>query len=379
MSWTRIVKIFAVIAAVAAPAAAYEIGSGIPVPKRYWNLHETFTTIAGECVRPNGGVPSDCSSRFAEVKGRARRRQARPENIDSYASRWPDDPMRLLDGAWRAKAGYGLQFKACKNAFKGGASENASIDQAGLLCSSHFGQLQFLHAQSRPQDREENTSKDHRDPAITRRNILAWARFAYRAATDPTFRDRNYCQAVAEIQEARVETALRFADVDRCRDRTVNGKEGPVRYLEWRVGTLFGQRCKYLWVESFCWDQTEPFDDETARYGARGAILHLIQDSYSQSHAARLPVGEGGPEPLGPFTARVVCLPPLAYYDYSQQNKRHEDADVRPRLHSSCNDPASRTVDDVITASAVALYYLDNPDLGRFETYLATRVFPPAP
>lgn len=372
---TRILAVAIVVAAM--PAAAYEIGSGIPIPKQYWNLHETFTTVADECVRNSDGVPQNCAYRFANAIDRARQRQADPENIDSYASRWSDDPMRLLDGSWGAKFGYGRQFKACKNAFPAGSHGDVAIDEAGLLCSSHFGRLQFLHAQSRPQDRREDMPEHHRDPAITRRNILAWARFAYRAATELTYRSGSYCDSVAAIQEEGVRTALTFAGPARCRDRTVSGKGRPVRYLGWRVGTLFGQRCTYPWTESFCWDQTELVDDETARYGARGALLHLIQDSYSQSHAARLGVGERDPGPSGEFSARVVCTAPVAYYDYGQQNKRHGDADVRPTLHPSCNDPA-RAVDDVITASAVAIYYLDNLNLSAFETYLATRVFPPA-
>ncbi len=382
MSWFhRATIVAAVLVMSAVPGATYEIGSGIPT-KEYHDLHETFTSVAAECLANAGTLESlSCASRFDDVIARTRQQRPEPGNNDSYASRWSDDPTRLLDGNLIYQAGFGWQFSRCKDAL----AQGPAIDDVGLLCSSHYGRLQFLHAQARPEDRPSGSPEDYRDPAITRSNILAWARFAYRAATEREFRSSNYCGSVAVLEHEGLRTALGFSNAALCEDRVMTGKGVSIRYRAWTVGTLFGLDCQAVLKEGPCWNHIEAYDDERARYGARGAILHLIQDSFSQSHVARVPDDEALPEALGPFVARVVCRAPTQYYDYSQQTKQtHGRSDVRPRrtrnhprrgLHASCLDDR-RPVDDIITASATALHYLDNPDPIAFHNYLATRVFP---
>lgn len=387
MAWVAKTKILVLALVVAAvPATAYKIGSSVPL-KRFPDLHESITEIAGKC-RVGEERPANCLSRFNDALGRVRWRQRNNRNNDSYASRWPDDPTRMLDSNIIIKAGWGLQFEHCAKAIRRGRT----IDRAGFMCSSHFGQLQFLHAQSRPEDRTEDSPENHRDPAITRSIILAWARFAYRAATDPSFRAQDYCGTVNDLEHESLRTALRFSSDRLCNDRASAGRRPSGRYRAWRVGTFFGLRCPGL--RSFlkewpCLDRAGYYDDARAELGARGAILHLIQDSYSQSHVARTPEGEPVPPPRGDpvrndFSPRVVCRAPRAYHDYEQQNQRtdedprkdpHGVADYAPELHESCNDPL-REVDDIITASAVAIYYLDRPDAEAFNTYLANCVFP---
>jgi hypothetical protein len=342
-----------------------QIGSSVP-GKKAWNLHETFTAIARDCVtaaRPN--LPRNCVQLFPQIRERTRQEQDQ-SNVEAYSARWPDDPTRMLDGS-RGKIRFGLQFlRECRDALERGPA----IDRVGLLCSSHFGRLQFLHAQASAEDRN--------DPARTRDRILAWAMFAYRAATDPSFRRTNYCDAVAAWPDANLRTSLSFSDRTFCTDRP--------RFPAWTVGTMFGLRCSSL-LSDTCRLQTGEEGEARAEQGARGAVLHVIQDSFSQSHVARVPRGRLASGPRGPFEARVVCRPPVYFFDYLIQNlptpndlgqmpdEPHAVADQRPVLDDSCSEPNHAT-DDVLTATAVALYYLDRPDPARFRAYLETRVFP---
>lgn len=77
--------------------------------------------------------------------------------------RWPDDPQRKLEGK-RATVNFGAAFKAVSYCMNGG------VHEAGLLCASHFGDLQFLHSMA-------STSSETTE--VTRSKILDWARFSY--------------------------------------------------------------------------------------------------------------------------------------------------------------------------------------------------------
>jgi hypothetical protein len=361
--------------AVAVPAAAYQIGSG-SIAKKGFDLHETFTALARTCLSAGLAQGVGCTSLFPEVSQKSMQMKAKASNSEPYASRWPDDPTRMLDRD-PSKIRFGAQlFDDCESALGGGG---AAIDQAGLLCSSHYGRLQFMHAQATANDQ---------NPADTRRKMLAWAMFAYRAATDPSFRSTGYCQAVAATADAGLKAALTLGDQSLCEDRRVKILGlFPKRYNGWKVGTLFALHCPNPLQEKACWERTGDYGDETARMAARGALLHLIQDSFSQAHAVRVNPGERAPGPRGPFEAKIVCRAPTLFYDYIVQNRPmpddrgqtvddpHAAADFPPTLDGSCLVPKPE-VDDIITASAMVLHYVDHPDARAFETYMRTRVFP---
>lgn len=365
------------IAAATAPAAAYQIGSHVPT-REYYNLHETFTSVARQCLGATGNPPADCSSRFGAVAQTMAKRQGTPANTDEYASRWPDDPTRMLD-LDPTKARFGiLLWSDCKTALNNGPA----IDDVGLLCSSHYGRLQFMHAQAIPADGGL--------PETTRANILAWAMFAYRAATDRQFRAKSYCKAVAEdVSLLSLREALSFSDRTFC-DRRRKSLLGLIPfgwYEGWKVGTFFALQCRNPVQERVCWERTGDYGDKTARMAARGALLHLIQDSFSQSHVARVPHGEAVPGARGPFAPRVVCERPSAFYDYRAQNlgtpddrgqtpsDPHAVADFPPAIHPNCLHP-QRKVDDILTATATVLHFLHHHDAAAFEDYLKKRVFP---
>lgn len=274
----------------------------------------------------------------------------------------------------------GLHFlTGCSRAFGSGRA----IDQVGLLCSSHYGRLQFMHAQATLEDREHD--------GATRQNIIAWADFAFKAATDAQFRGQNYCAAVDALRaldQRGLRVALSFSNESLCQQRSRRFRGGRIgTYRPWTVRTLFALHCPNPAQELACWERSGDYGDESARFAAIGALLHLVQDSYSQSHVARVPEGESMPPANGPFRPRVVCRAPSAYYDYQEQNlplrnaegrtgsDAHKAADFRPALDPSCR-MADRKVDDIITASAAVLYYVRRGDAAGFRRYLETRVFP---
>ena len=88
-----------------------------------------------------------------------------------------------------------------------------------------------------------------------------------------------------------------------------------------------------------------------------GALLHMVQDSFSQSHVARGPEGSRG------YEARIRCLPAERFYNFNGEDGRGQDghsaADQLPDYDTESCNAAIRTVDDPITASARLLWMLD--------------------
>jgi len=382
MLYNRAWRIFVAAIFVATPAGAYQIGSHSRLAPLY-DLHESFTAAARRCLGAGDRRPEDCSALVEQASRASTKHQATPANTEEYASRWADDPTRMLDRPF-SQIRIGAQLATdCRRAL----GSDRSIDLVGLLCSGHYGRLQFIHAQAR--------SEDGRNMAITRRNILAWADFAYLAATGERFRSTPFCDALplATPDGRGLREALSFSDESFCTRRRVRVFGVSVRrYEPWTVRTLFALQCSNPILERRCSERIDAYGDETARIAAIGALLHLVQDSYSQSHVARVPEGERTAGPRGPFLPGVVCRAPSAYYDYQEQNLHepndnqeivddpHGAADLPPRLHESCKDPL-RQVDDLVTASAAVLFFTRPgraPDPQGFRRYLESCVFPDA-
>lgn len=338
---------------------SYEIGSG-SVVKTTFDVHETLTALAMQCRDAQAGPTFDCRSYADKIAGTTQPRNRIAEekgelNDLPYTVRWPDDPTRMLDQT-SSKILFGAKMHdACSREVSG----DARVDQAGLACSSHYGRLSFFHAMQVPQWPQADNER-------TRRLITQWADFAFRAATDKAFRDTDYCTAVAAAGPD-LKTEMTFSDEKWC-DQKRGGKQ-------WKVRTLFALHCK-SWVDTNrCWERINDFGDATAVAAAKGAILHLIQDSYSQAHVWR-PTAEGWPaREKGPFAPIIACAPAKQFYRYSEQDGlMHDSADRAPQLDKSCFEPG-HVIDDAITASATALYWLDKGDREAFAKYLGEHVF----
>lgn len=234
------------------------------------------------------------------------------------------------------------------------------------MCNSHYGALQVFHAMRSARDEEA---------AQTHRRILAWALFAYEVATGAVDTDQPYCATIRTRRMA-ISDDLAPSGFAGCEARRVNGRA----QVAWTVGTLFAQQCSDPIFPSNCRRYTGAEGRRFAQEAALGAVLHLVQDSYSQSHAIRGPALSGGH-----YEARVDCHWPTGYIYYDKTSKVHHiDADTPPRLDAGCGPQPppreSAQADDVITASArVVRYARSGASSEALKAYLETRVFGPEP
>lgn len=328
------------------PTTAYDI---------IWpRLHEAFTLAAVECQQAAARLnttPTDCRA----YRGRV----AQLSNIQWALTnlqrevRWPDDPRREIRGASFFRPAINGKFAACEGKLKRGRE----LQRVGLFCASHFGDFQFFHAMSAAIP-DSSGQLQPEDTEVTRGKILDWAAFTYEVATRQVKAGENYCQQFdgrhGKIAAAMVPTGFPY-----CSTRP----EG------WTVGEFFSFRCRQLILWQSC--GLVPGDESFVPTVAQGALIHLIQDSYSQSHALRTdaPVTDE----QGVAQPRVECGKPRRYLAYTREaQKTHGAADKLPAWMASCDGEA----DDIITASAMALHYIDRgAPTEEFIRYLETKVF----
>lgn len=308
--------LIAAFCAVSEPASAYRI-------RHMGAQHEIFTVLAETCVRQRGervlrekcGWP-ETLKKFDET----------PYEHSSWGEsvRWPDDPTRRAYSLQMIKLFYNLSLGGCRRRL-------ARPRYPSLLCDSDMGRLQFLHAMRPADDSDWDT----------RWRILAWTQFSFRVATGQVNGAVNLCSEVKKYpglegafwgrKDSRVQR-----DVSKPYCLDPNRTPGP------NVSHFFASTCKRACT-------IPERADEVTRKTALGAIMHLIQDSFSQSHAAR-----GGIFHYGPFSARVVCLPVEQFYNYdAAQATVHGPGDRTPTFDIGC---ASSTIIDPITATARLLW-----------------------
>lgn len=327
----------------------------------FQSVHETMTRLAEECVdstdfsASDAGSPTICSTDGIED---ARKRDhiwrlitfRRNFTKQQNASRWSDLPVSPgLTGSLRAARDL---REGCEKAYIKAIAKQSEI-LPGLICHSHNGQLQFLHAMS---SKETVAGGAAETVSETHDKILDWSRFTYRVASGKVSPTANYCTTAGRY-EAISSDLLSVIDPDWCEDRVVEDDS----FSAWRAHTLFNFKCRRLDDWSTCKEVLGQKGAEMARRNARGALLHMIQDSYSTSHTLR----EGGK--VGEYVPKAICGPIVSYYDYNVQvgeelggrlQHEHSNADTIPTF--DC-DPSS-LIHDPITASAHAIWFLEQSD-----------------
>ncbi|MEA2999445.1 MAG: hypothetical protein QOK17_1278 [Sphingomonadales bacterium] len=344
----RVVAAAGVAAALLGPQSVW--GYKIVLP----GIHESITRAAIACVRAaQGAEPTYCGDRQPAILKDAYLDPGERYSSVERSTRWSDDPNNAVGSLGIAQYVSRLLVECARM-----TKPTSRLDEVGLTCSSHFGRLQFMHAQA---SREPNGTPE--SDRLTRQKIISWARFAYRVAIeDPALSlDADYCATVRGLEHIGADLAPE--GFLQCR------KSGQVA---WHVASLFNIQCGNIFSWGTCWHRWGPRPNRRAVLLAKGAILHLIQDSYSQSHVYR--GGGTAPGPRARFEAKIVCAPARHYYEYnSQAGGHHADADAPPRLDESCRPGAK--IDDVITATAKALWQIDHriPE-DKFIEYLETSV-----
>lgn len=293
-------------------------------------VHETLARQAQACVdRFGGSRPTDCLAEAAQVQSSASWRLIRDFSAMEKATTWPDDPVREIAPPTIARYGWAIS-RGCARRIE---REGRGLDRAGLMCGSHFGDLQYLHAMRSTAD--EN-------PDDTRAKMKAWASLTYRVALGDIPAEIPYCGAFAHHAQ---KIAADFEPAN-CAASSING----LPLSGWSLGTLFSIRCGNVFTGRWC-RVVEP--EVSVGHTARGALLHMIQDSFSQSHAQR------GPVRLETFESVMECLPARDFYHYnSDSSEAHKAADQPPRLGAACNTEA--VIKDAVTASAVAIWMLEH-------------------
>jgi hypothetical protein len=343
-------------AGVAAALFASTQASGYLISPRL-AVHETMTRMAFDCAARAGPAgPTACWTTPGLLPSIVEERYSPRE----MAARWPDDPLRQGNSLFTAPGlGYDVGW-GCAGKIKDAAGHDRTIYEAGLLCSSHYGRLQFVHAMASGGDGRRETL----------RKIQAWSAFTFDVASGRIPVDADICRTVT-TDGKRAYAALAGAFDTASGNSCVVPKGGKAK----TVRAFFATDCSRFPLAKKCGVWAGKVGDALVRRAALGALMHLIQDSYSQSHVAR-PIDGKTLEAAGPFTATAACTFPVTYFDYGRQSKNHADADQRPRLDRSCR--AGAPVDDPVTASARVAWMIERRGTARDLTdYLTDRVFGP--
>jgi hypothetical protein len=329
--------------------------------------HEIMTEMAAHCAM-RSPIPTICIEGAGDVQER-RIGSKQPQLLAvsgplqgmtiselMVAVQWSDDPVRSL-GKRRQSAALKSGFlikKLCKKRY------SDSILR-GLLCSSHLGPLQFLHAMA---------SKGGEPYEETRRKILQWSEFAYSVAINEINLDDNYCEYFRKMSGRRPEFSAAMLPPQEERNAMCQGRN------PWTIRTLFNWECNRI-VNTLSFGRChQPQDtDMRTRLAALGSILHLVQDSYSHSHVSR-GTCDSPEKPREPM-ASIVCQPTDGFLTYADQaSGLHRKSDQLPRIDESCLSPL-RSVDDPITASARLIWLAAQGESAENAVrYLASRVFP---
>lgn len=336
-------------AAMATASYAYDM-------KAKRSVHEAITRLAIQCLsgRP-GSPPKDCATdyrRIASIAGYPRSLVTNFNRLET-APRWSDDPTRdLYSPGGLIKFLRQTWLEGCEK----GARSETDIESPvgrGVLCGSHYGRLQFFHAMA--------AEGDEKDPELTRRKVLDWAMFSYNVATGRVPIHTPYCSYVSETPAlASLAGDLKPNGFPYCDDGERRG---------WSVGTLFALKC---WLPTGLVGCSQKVTDNRVRRAAAGALIHAIQDSYSQSHVVR-----GSVPPGLRFYPRADCGFPTSFYAYTEANREHHsDADTPPEKGESCGQEGSAL--DVVTATAGAIWHMcRNSDPSVMYRFLVDRVYGP--
>jgi len=266
------------------------------------------------------------------------------------AVRWPDDPTKEIS-AGILKIGSKLLTDTCES-YRDAATGIIDLN-AGLICVSHYGELQFLHAQA---------SSVGEPASDTHNKIISWASFLYLVASRKLSNEdlnEDYCTYFSE------DSLFNRAMLPSNLSTPCTSNKG-----KWKVSSLFNITCSS--PKPSAWGCNEWVGDasyDKARIMATGALLHLVQDSFSQSHAER-----GACEiEDNKVVAKVECKPVSRFTTYKGQ-ENHADADFMPQFKSSCAE--SEMIDDPILAGAKILWYIENAEsLDDFKTNVIYKVF----
>jgi hypothetical protein len=355
-------------------------------------VHEDITWSAVICMtmQVDGAKPKKCLNSLSGLRSSAEVSDEQitlgslgKVNKDALlqAVWWPDDPSRGIRG---------IGVFASAGTFLSRCGDASGEIARGMLCASHLGPLQFFHAMA---------ATENESPKETKGKILEWAKFAYRVARGrPKSSDQlpnsdegigldvAYCGHFDKLlKQPRNDNELSFVQamlpLPTHRPKICTST---ARRERWTMETFFGWNCSgnvlNVLTHGACPLVHDDEEGTIKRLSALGAVLHLVQDSYSSAHVNRGPCNDGSvscdrqrPAP------NVWCDPLTSYYAYQgQDHDKHKVSDGKPDYQKSCFPPdeVEAEVDDPVTATAYVLWlFQQGASSEDLETYLDKHVF----
>ncbi|MFT7518693.1 MAG: hypothetical protein ACI9MC_000825 [Kiritimatiellia bacterium] len=350
------------------PAFAYKYNSLVTKP-----VHEALTMLAEGCVRDQpGGVPTDClhgqqiKHRWSAHKNRPKTglwRRFTPRALDA---RWPDNPTH----AGALGIVHALKFPDRCAQLRDGATP----EHTGLLCEGHTVSLQFIHAQSPvPRGADNKPLSDCGvdgcvSSEMTRRLLVDWLAFNFDVHSNAIDGAQRLCDAIDRKMGSEHVYGEEFRKAMHIDPLCQNNITVAVLYTSTCRGKLrYGyDKCKVL----------RGTTADTHKQRALGAVLHGIQDSYSQSHARRTA------QRPDPFASVATCGAVQEFYEYTggYHQTEHSLADSWPTLdgcaapHMADNTNVDNVIVDPVTASAAAIWYFERSDREGFLDYVDGRI-----
>lgn len=322
----------ALVMTLASAAPAYEIN---PLKNKYhgggpgglWEhitepVHEEITYAAVRCAEARMAAGAGANPPPCVVPDVAVPLTPRGNKVDALIRGvwWNDDPNQNLFSVryatWAAWMNDAHTLVAKHHNWLG--RDVRLTNRYKMQYRSHYGDLQFLHAMA---------NEDGDAPAVVRKRILDWIGFAYAVAS------------------RKLEPDTVMADVDFPVAKSYFSAQPG-----WTVNHLFGP--------------TYTLGKATIPDVALGSILHVVQDSFSDAHAARAQDATTACP-----TGRIV-----QFHSYGKQDsKLHRTADMRAAWRDGKFTPELNPVE----ASAVIVRFArEGADWnGVVEPYLRRTVF----
>lgn len=317
--------------------------------------HEDMSLDSMYCAKISKIKPTSCSNRpdswkeGLDLANISIGVMSQEEMIN--AVRFPDDPVKELS----LTNPIGLTRWLWNMGVVGCEGKSNGLVQ-GLRCSSHYGPFQFIHAMS---------SENGIPAKETKAKIMAWVEYlTLIIKNEDRFITFDYCNYWSSQQEKQNPIAKLMIP---------EGQNGfPCKLASgnpWTIATPFAFHCKFKIVTC-----DVNLNEKNIKQNAIGALLHLIQDSYTQGHAIR---GNCCDNVSKIDIAKYQCVPIKQFNSYQNQNKdQHAIADSMPSSGDSCLN--NRNQHDPITAGAVILWMIKNKDknlINSIPIYLNENVF----
>lgn len=274
-------------------------------------VHETITLLAYDYYE----TPESSTGGAAKTSVDVLKKSGRLRDL-VIGAEWNDDPDSLLrKGVTKSVQWYALfrdaklQADCKKKQDEPKCKDIEQIKNLMMLYRSHFGDLQFIHSMA---------SVENELAEITKKRMMAWAKFTYNIFVSSTNLENEAIDGKAITE---------FSDI-----AAFLNKPG------WTVGALFDPEPGGEWkrsINSLKFGRyvssgrprkqnayEKPDEKVSIRYVALGSLLHMIQDSYSDSHTER----EYGCNPIARSKGKVV-----SFRNYADQDADdHGVADLHP-------------------------------------------------